>query len=45
MLARQALTAAQERVEQRKVEGSDLDIKAPFDGMITERFAEPAPTL
>ena len=23
------------------MEGSDLDIKAPFDGMITERFAEP----
>ncbi|QNJ20607.1 RND efflux pump/ MFP subunit/ HlyD family [Synechococcus sp. A18-25c] len=39
--SQEALTAAQERVAQRKVEGSDLDIQAPFDGMITERFAEP----
>ena len=39
--SREALTAARERVEQRSVEGNDLDIKAPFDGMITERFAEP----
>jgi len=39
--SREALTAARERVEQRRVEGNDLDIKAPFDGMITERFAEP----
>ena len=39
--SQEALTAARERIEQRKVEGSELQIKAPFDGMITERFAEP----
>ena len=39
--SKEALTAARERIEQRKVEGNDLDIKAPFNGMITERFAEP----
>ncbi len=36
-----ALAAAQERIQQRSVEGDDLLIRAPFDGVITERFAEP----
>ena len=37
--SREALTAARERIEQRNVEGSDLLIRAPFSGVITERFA------
>ncbi|EAU74184.1 efflux RND transporter periplasmic adaptor subunit [Synechococcus sp. RS9916] len=36
-----ALAAAQERIEQRSVESDDLLIRAPFDGVITQRFAEP----
>ena len=36
-----ALVAAQERIQQRSVESDDLLIRAPFDGVITERFAEP----
>lgn len=36
-----AVAAAQERIQQRSVEGDDLLIRAPFDGVITERFAEP----
>ena len=36
-----ALVAAQERIQQRSVEGDDLLIRAPFDGVITQRFAEP----
>ena len=39
--SKEALTAARERIEQRNVEGSDLLIRAPFSGVITERFAEP----
>lgn len=39
--SKEALTAARERIEQRNVEGSDLLIRAPFSGLITERFAEP----
>ena len=36
-----ALSAAQARIEQRSVEGDDLLIRAPFAGVVTERFAEP----
>ena len=36
-----ALVAAQERIQQRRVESDDLLIRAPFDGVITQRFAEP----
>lgn len=36
-----ALVAAQERIQQRSVEGDDLLIRAPFAGVITQRFAEP----
>ena len=36
-----ALTAARERIQQRSVEGNELLIRAPFDGVITQRFAEP----
>ena len=39
--SKEALTAARERIEQRNVEGNDLLIRAPFSGVITERFAEP----
>jgi HlyD family secretion protein len=42
MLARQAaMTAAQERVEQLEQTKQELDIRAPFAGMITARYAEP----
>ena len=33
--------AAQERIQQRDVEGSELLVRAPFNGVITERYAEP----
>lgn len=36
-----ALAAARERIQQRQVEGEELLIRAPFSGVITERFAEP----
>ena len=39
--SKEALTAARERIEQRQVEGSEKLIRAPFSGVITERFAEP----
>lgn len=41
LASKAALTAAQERIQQRAVEGDDLLIRAPFDGVITARFAEP----
>ena len=36
-----ALMAARERVDQLDTEGRQLQIQAPFSGMITRRFAEP----
>ena len=36
-----ALNAAQERTKKLRVEGSELLIRAPFSGLVTERFAEP----
>ena len=39
--SKEALAAAKERIQQRDVEGSELLIRAPFSGVITERFAEP----
>ena len=39
--SKEALNAARERIEQRQVEGSEKLIRAPFSGVITERFAEP----
>ena len=36
-----ALIAARERVDQLDTEGRQLQIQAPFSGMITRRFAEP----
>ena len=36
-----ALMAARERVDQLDTEGRQLQIRAPFSGMITRRFAEP----
>ena len=41
LTSKAALSAAQERIEQRSVEGDDLLIRAPFAGVVTERFAEP----
>lgn len=36
-----ALAAARERIQQRQVEGGELLIRAPFSGVITQRYAEP----
>ena len=36
-----AMNAAQARVKQQEVKGSELIIRAPFNGVITSRFAEP----
>ena len=33
--------ATQERIQQRNIEGDELLIRAPFSGLITERYAEP----
>lgn len=41
LTSKAALSAAQARIEQRSVEGDDLLIRAPFAGVVTERFAEP----
>ena len=41
LTSKAALEAAQERIQQRSVEGGELLIRAPFDGVITQRFAEP----
>ena len=38
---RLATSAAQQRLEQRQVEKSELTVRAPFDGVITQRYAEP----
>jgi HlyD family secretion protein len=36
-----ALAAAQQRLAQRSVESNDLVVRAPFAGVITNRFADP----
>ena len=41
LTSRANLAAAQERVQQRITEGSELLIRAPFSGVITARYAEP----
>ncbi len=41
LTSKASLSAAKERIQQRGVEGSELLIRAPFDGVITQRFAEP----
>ena len=41
LTSKASLAAAKERIQQRSVEGSELLIRAPFDGVITQRFAEP----
>jgi HlyD family secretion protein len=38
---RTALLAARERVQQRRVEGQELIVRAPFNGVISQRFADP----
>ncbi|MEB3165163.1 MAG: efflux RND transporter periplasmic adaptor subunit [Cyanobacteriota bacterium] len=38
---RMGVAAARQRVEQRSVEGSELIVRAPFDGVISQRFADP----
>ena len=41
LISKANFEAAQERVQQRDVEGGELLIRAPFSGVITERYAEP----
>ena len=36
-----AARAAEQRLEQRRVESSELTVRAPFSGVITARFADP----
>ncbi len=36
-----AVKAARQRLEARLVEQADLTIRAPFDGVVTQRFADP----
>lgn len=36
-----AVQAARERLDARRVEGADLIVRAPFAGVITQRFADP----
>ena len=38
---RMAVAAAEQRIQQRRVEGSELIVRAPFAGVISQRFAEP----
>ncbi|MFN9991598.1 MAG: efflux RND transporter periplasmic adaptor subunit [Cyanobacteriota bacterium] len=38
---RMAVAAAQQRIQQRQVERSELIVRAPFAGVISQRFAEP----
>ena len=38
---RMAVNAARQRLEQRKVEGGELVVRAPFAGVISQRFADP----
>ncbi|QEY33260.1 efflux RND transporter periplasmic adaptor subunit [Synechococcus sp. RSCCF101] len=36
-----AYRAAQERLDQRRIEAGELVIRAPFDGVVTARYADP----
>ncbi|MFM7236638.1 MAG: efflux RND transporter periplasmic adaptor subunit [Cyanobium sp.] len=38
---RMAVAAALQRIQQRQVEGNELVVRAPFSGVISQRFAEP----
>jgi len=38
---RMAVAAAQQRLQQRLVEAQELIVRAPFDGVITQRYADP----
>jgi HlyD family secretion protein len=38
---RMALAAARQRLEQRQVEGDELLVRAPFAGVISQRYADP----
>jgi HlyD family secretion protein len=38
---RMALSAARQRLEQRQVEGDELLVRAPFAGVISQRYADP----
>jgi len=38
---RMGVAAAMERIQQRQVEGNELIVRAPFAGVISQRFAEP----
>ncbi|TWB96520.1 MULTISPECIES: efflux RND transporter periplasmic adaptor subunit [unclassified Synechococcus] len=41
LTSKAALDAARQRSSQRNVERGELTIRAPFDGVITQRFADP----
>jgi HlyD family secretion protein len=38
---RMAANAARQRIEQRQVEGQELIVRAPFAGVISQRYADP----
>lgn len=38
---RLATSAARQRLKQRQVESNELTVRAPFDGVISQRYAEP----
>jgi len=41
LTSRGALRAAEERLDQRRIEAGELVIRAPFDGVVTVRYADP----
>ena len=41
LVDRAAAQAAQQRLEQRRIESGELTVRAPFGGVITARFADP----
>jgi HlyD family secretion protein len=41
LVDRAAAQAAQQRLEQRRIESSELTVRAPFSGVVTARFADP----
>ena len=41
LVDRAAAQAAQQRLEQRRIESGELTVRAPFSGVITARFADP----
>ena len=41
LVDRATVQAAQQRLEQRRIESNELTVRAPFSGVITARFADP----